>query len=282
MDFLNSPLSREEYREYQYLQIKFVSVDKLDEKEQKRYDELHDKYIKYQEHKYRLKLYQEEKAHQQKIIDQIKPYCKFKSTFVKGGISKQTGEYDTFYDIEIESYPLMEILDLKIKKEINKYHKLLGRSFNLSNYVYYKKELAEYHYFIEYFIPAIQEAYDDYLRENFYGKSGEHNYIPCKKFQIDWFDEVFVTDEEKILTTFQKWIKDIKEKEQNKWNNFEWKLSELESWEKAWIDYVECKSIERFYNMCKDIRRNPEEFPGIKNYIEYLKEAEKILHRKFI
>ena len=118
--------------------------------------------------------------------------------------------------------------------------------------------------------------------DDFYGNNGEYYYIPCKKFQIDWFDEVFVTDEEKIPTTFQKWIKDIKEKEQNKWSNFEWKLPEPESWEKAWIDYVECESIERFYNMCKDIRRNPEEFPGIKNYIEYLKEAEKILHRQFI
>ena len=282
MDFLNSPLSREEYIEYQYLQSKYIFDKNLDEKEQKRYDELQEKYIKYREYKYRLRLWQEEKEHQQNIIDQIKPYCKFKATFVKGGISNQTGEYDAFYDIEIESYPLMKILDSKTRNEIDKYNKLRGRSKNLSDYACYKQELAEYHYFIDFFEPALNQAYEDYLKENFYGKHGEHNYVPCKKYQIDWFDEVFITDKEKIPTTFQKWIKDIKEKEDKRWGDYRYKLPEPESWERAWIDSIEYGTKQEFYNFCCDLRKNPEDYPDISNYIEYLNEASKIIGKKFI
>lgn len=282
MPLSNNSLSREEFREYQYLQSKYIFGKNLNENEQKRYDELHEKYIK--DHEYKLHLIKciKEKEHQQKIIDKIKPQCKFKSTFVKGCISKQNGEYCAFYDVEIVSYPPVHIYDSKINYEIDKYNKLRGRSKNLSIYAINRQSLAEYHYIINFFLPALKEAYEDYLNEHFHGKEGEYNGIRCKKFQIDWFDEIFITDKDKIETAFQRWMKDIEIKYNEYWRNLpDKKLPEPESWERAWIDSVEYKTQKQFYYFCRDLMKCPEKY-GIKNHKEYLQEAGKIIGRKFI
>lgn len=283
MDYLNSPLSREEYREYQYLQYKFIfDKTKLNDKEQKRYDKLYEKYVKECERKERLRKWREEEEYKEEIFKLIKPKCKFVSKFVKGGISRQTGEYAAFYDIEIYEFPLLEIYDKNINNQINKYHKLRGYSQNLSMYACYKQELAENRYAQYYFLPAIEAAYKDYLDENFYGKEGFENGISCKKYQIDWFDEVFVADK-KIHTRFQRWYDHLYKQIENRWKDLiNTELQEPESWEKAWIDSIEYESKHQFYNFCCDLRKNPNDYEGIKNPKEYLQEASKIIGRKFI
>lgn len=280
----NNSLSREEFREYQYLQSKHIFDKNLDENEQNRYDELQEKYVKECEYKFHFSEYIKEKEHRQQIINKIKPQCKFKSTFVKGCISKQTGEYYSFYDVEIVSYPPVHIYDSKINYEIDKYNKLRGRSKNLSIYAINRQSLAEYHYIMNFFLPALQEAYEDYLNEHFCGKEGEYDGIHCKKFQIDWFNKIFITDGNKIETAFQKWIKDIEAKYNERYRNlFSKKLPELESWERAWIDSVEYKTQKQFYYFCRDLMKCPEKhLEGIKNPKEYLQEAGKIIGRKLI
>ena len=276
-------MNSKEVREYQYLHYKFIFDKNLDEKEKERYNELQEKYIAECERKFRFRKYLEEEEYRKEIFQKIKPECKFKSKFVKGGISGQTDEYDAFYDIEIYSYPLMKIYDNKINNQICKYHKIRGISKYLSTYACYKQSLWEYHYLIFFFLPAINEAYEDYVRENFYGKKGYENGMSCKKFQIDWFDEVFVTDEEKILTSFQIWYKDLYDKKHKQWTEIhEWKHEEPESWERAWIDSVEYDTKQEWYYFCEDLKRNPEDYPDISNPIEYLKEANKITGKKFI
>ena len=276
----NQQISREELIEYEFLKYKFIYERDLNENEKKRYDELSEKYLKEWERKARWNKIIAEENHKKEIFDKIKPECKFKSKFIKGGISRQTGEYDAFYDIEIYSYPLMKIYDNKINNQINKYHKIKGRSKYLSTYAYYKQNLLEYNYLIFFFLPAINEAYEDYVKENFYGKEGFENGISCKKFQIDWFDEVFIA-KEKMPTSFQTWYKDLYDKNQKQWSEiYEWEYGEPQNWERAWIDSIEYGTKQEFYIFCCNLRKNPEDYPSISNPIEYLKEAEKIIGRK--
>lgn len=182
------------------------------------------------------------KKHRQVIYDKIKPLCKFKSHIVRRAQSRQTGEKCVFWDIEIESMPLIQIFDIKTKNELDKWNKIRGRSTNLSMYAIYKSEMAMNIYIMGYFLPGIQAAYDNYVHENFYGKDGEYNGEPCKNFQLDWFDEVFVS-KEKYLTGFQKWFEDIKYHYQKCRKDLcDYKFPEPESWEKAWIDSIESET----------------------------------------
>ena len=136
-----------------------------------------------------------------------------------------------------------------------------------------------------YIIPALEYAYDNYLKENFYGKEVEFEeypgyFVKAKAYQIDWFDEVYVSNE-KFKTSFQKKIEDIKEKYKIK-NDWEYpKQHEPESWERAWIDYVERYDIDDYLFNCQEMINHPENYSGIKNIDEYIREAEKITHRKF-
>ena len=83
-------------------------------------------------------------------------------------------------------------------------------------------------------------------------------FTKAKAFQIDWFDEVYIADK-KIETIFQKKIKEIEEQYQSKIDNFKYpKEYEPESWEKAWIDYVERYDIHRYINDCQDMINHPE------------------------
>ncbi len=224
--------------------------------------------------------YIEQKAKREAIYKEITKDIKFVSKFVKKCQSRQTSEKTVFYDIDIEKMPLSKPYG-EFHNLINKYNKIIGRSTNLSMYACIKYDELLDNSILTYIIPAVKWAYENYVRENFYGKEIEFEGEICKAFQIDWFDEVYVADE-KIPTTFQKKIEEIEEKYRNKpYCNYYEKYNP-ESWEMAWIDYVERYDIHRYVFDCQNMRKHPKEYPHIKNHKEYLKEAEKILHKKFI
>ena len=269
-------MTHSENNEYQYLQYKFITSDELSEDDRKRFDELQEKFIKNREYQIHWAKVIEERRHKQEVFEKIKPLCEFKSTFVKKCQSRQTGEKCVFYDIELVKWPSVQVYDTETYNRLNKYNKIRGRSKWLSYYACYKEEIIMNNYICYYFLPAINAAYEDYVRDNFYGKDGEYYGEKVMNFQIDWFDEVFVADE-KIPTTFQKWYE-----EQRKHYDklIDWKGGEPESWEKAWVDYVERYDIHRYVYDCKDMIRHPENYSHIKNIQEYIKEAEKILHKR--
>ena len=225
----------------------------------------------------------EERSKREAIYKEITKNVKFVSKFVKKCQSRQTGEKTVFYDIDIEKMPTQRVWG-EFNTQYNKYHKLLGRSLNLSMYKSIKQGEILNNSVRCYVIPAIKWAYDKYIRENFYGKYIEFEeypgyFVKCKAYQIDWFDEVYVA-KEKIKTSFQKKIEEIEYKYRIR---TDWKYPtqyEPESWEKAWIDYVERYDIHDYLFTCNDMIMHPDKYSGIKNIDEYIREAEKILHRK--
>jgi len=225
----------------------------------------------------------EEKSKREAIYEEITKDVKFVSKFIKKCKSRQTGEKTVFYDIDIEKIPTQRIWG-EFNTQYNKYHKLLGRSLNLSMYISIKQGEILNNSVRCYVIPALKRAYDKYVEENFYGKEIEFEeypgyFVKCKAFQIDWFDEVYVA-KEKIKTSFQKKIEEIEHKYRVR-TDWEYpKQYEPESWEKAWIDYVERYDIHSYLYNCKDMIMHPDKYSGIKDIDEYIREAEKILHRK--
>ena len=223
--------------------------------------------------------YAEQKTRQEAIYNQITKDVKFISKFVKKCQCRQSGEKTVFYDIDIEKMPSVNFYGEFIQLA-NKYDKLQGRSVNLSMYASIKREILINDSVRTYIIPAVERAYDKYVHENFYGKEIEFEGEKVKALQIDWFHEIYISNE-RFETTFQKKIKDIKEKYNNK-NLYDClKKYEPESWERAWIDYVERYDIHDYLFNYQNMIDNPEEYLGIKNIEEYIKEAEKITHRKF-
>lgn len=227
--------------------------------------------------------YVENKRQQEAIYKAITKDIKFVSKFVKKCQSRQTGEKTVFYDIDIVKMPLEGVWG-EFNAPYNKYHQLLGRSLNLSTCASIKQSMLFNDSVRCYIIPAIKWAYENYVRENFYGKEIEFEehpgyYIKCKAFQIDWFDEVYIA-KEKIKTSFQKKIEKIEEKYKRETYCEYFKQYEPESWERAWIDYVERYDIHDYLYNCKDMIMHPENYSGIKDIPQYIKEAEKILHKK--
>ena len=223
--------------------------------------------------------YAEQKAKQETIYNKITKDTKFVSKFVKKCQCRQSGEKTVFYDIDIEKMPSINFYGEFIQLA-NKYDKLQGRSVNLSMYASIKREILINDSVRTYIIPAVERAYDKYVHENFYGKEIDFEGEKVKAFQIDWFHEIYISNE-RFETTFQKKIKDIKEKYNNK-NLYDClKEYEPESWERAWIDYVERYDIHDYLFNCQNMIDHPENYSGIKNIKEYIKEAEKITHRKF-
>lgn len=227
-----------------------------------------------------------DKKKTEEIYEQITKDVKFISKFVKKAQSRQTGEKTVFYDINIEKMPLEGTWG-EFNQLYNKYNDLRGRSINLSIYVSIKQSMLINDSVICYIIPALKYAYENYVRDNFYGKEIEFEdypgiFIKAKAYQIDWFDEVYVA-KEKIKTSFQKNIEELRKHYQLKYNEiFEYlKEHELESWEKTWIDYVERYDIHDYLFNCQNMIEHPEYYSGIKNINEYIMEAEKITHRKF-
>lgn len=51
--------------------------------------------------------------------------------------------------------------------------------------------------------------------------------------------------------------------------------------EKAWIDmYIDFNTAEEFIKHCHDIMESPDTYAGLKNYKDYIDEAQKILRRR--
>ena len=153
-----------------------------------------------------------DKKKTEQIYKQITKDVKFISKFVKKAQSRQTGEKTVFYDIDIEKMPL-ECTWGEFNQLYNKYNDLRGRSINLSIYVSIKQSMLINDSVICYIIPALKYAYENYVRDNFYGKEIEFEdypgiFIKAKAYQIDWFDEVYVA-KEKIKTSFQKILKNL-------------------------------------------------------------------------
>ena len=213
-----------------------------------------------------------------KIYDEIIKNINFISKPVKTCISRQTGEQTIFYDIDIEKMPNIELY-WEFIGIYDKYNLLRGRSLNLSTYASFRQQIILYDSAIVYIIPALKEAYEKYVSENFYGKDIDLKGVKGKAFQLDWFNEVYVTDK-KFKTSFQTKIEEIENSYRLKANIELPKDYALESWEMAWVDYVERYNINDYVFKCKDILKNHTKYPAIKDYIEYIKEAEKILHRK--
>ena len=229
--------------------------------------------------------YAEDKRKREVIYKAITKDIKFISKFVKKCQNRQTGEKTVFYDIDIVKMPQEDTWG-EFSQLYSKYHLLRGRSLNLSMYAYIKQSMLLNDSVSCYIIPAVKWAYKNYLSENFYGKEIEFEeypgyFVKCKAYQIDWFDEIYIyISKEKIKTSFQKKIEEIEEKYKREtyWEYF--KQYEPESWERAWIDYVESHDVRYYLYNCKDMLRHPENHSEIKDIPRYIKEAEKILQRK--
>ena len=277
-------MTRGENTEYIYLQYKFANKDNISEKDKLRLDELQKKYIEENKKRAYWNKYIEDKKRDEEIYKQITKDVKFVSKLIKKAQSRQTGEKTVFYDIDIEKFPKIRTCGEYIKLA-DKYNYLRGRSLNLSMYASIKQSMFLDSSVRFYIIPALKYAYDNYLKENFYGKEVEFEeypgyFIKAKAYQIDWFDEVYISNE-KFKTSFQKKIEEIEEKYKIK-NDWEYpKEYEPESWERAWIDYVERYDIHDYLFNCQEMINHPENYSGIKNIDEYIREAEKITHRKF-
>ena len=277
-------MTKGENTEYFYLQYKFAIKDNISEKDKLRLDELQKKYIEENRKRAYWNKYAEDKRKAEEIYKQITKDIKFVSKFVKKAQSRQTGEKTVFYDIDIEKFPEIRTWGEFIKLA-DKYNYLRGRSLNLSMYASIKQSMFLDDSVRFYIIPALKYAYENYVKDNFYGKEVEFEEYPgyftkVKAFQIDWFDEVYVSNE-KFKTSFQKKIEEIEEKYKIK---NDWKYPneyEPESWEIAWIDYVERYDIHDYLFNCQEMINHPENYSGIKNIDEYIEEAEKITHRKF-
>lgn len=278
-------MNDKEYKEYWHLTYKYANSNDISEKDKLRLDELQEKFAEEYKRKAAFNKYLEDKKKKEEIYKQIAKDIKFVSKFVKKAQSRQTGEKTVFYDIDIEKLPIIKPYGEFIQLS-NKYDKLKGRSLNLSMYASIKQSMFFDDSATCYIIPALKYAYENYLKENFYGKEVEFEeyhgcFVKAKAFQIDWFDEVYIA-KEKIETTFQKKIKDLEKHYQSKIDKFKYpKEYEPESWERAWIDYVERYDIHDYLFNCQNMIDHPENYSGIKNIEEYIKEAEKITHRKF-
>jgi len=277
-------MTRGENTEYLYLQYKFASQDNISEKDKLRLDELQKKYIEENRKRAYWNKYVEDKKRDEEIYKQITKDVKFISKFVKKAQSRQTGEKTVFYDIDIDKLPQLRTWGEYIRLA-DKYNYIRGRSLNLSMYASIKHSMFLDSSVRFYIIPALKYAYENYLKENFYGKEVEFEeysgiFIKAKAYQIDWFDEVYVSNE-KFKTSFQKKIEEIEEKYKIK-NDWKYpKEYEPESWEKAWIDYVERYDIHDYLFNCQEMINHPENYSGIENIDEYIREAEKITHKKF-
>ena len=278
-------MTESENTEYFYLQYKFANKNELSEKDKLRLDELQKKYIEENRKKAYWDKYIEDKRKAEEIYKQITKDVKFVSKFVKKAQSRQTGEKTVFYDIDIDKLPQLRTWGEYIRLA-DKYNYLRGRSLNLSMYASIKHSMFLDSSVRFYIIPALKYAYENYLKENFYGKEVEFEeypgyFIKAKAYQIDWFDEVYVSNE-KFKTSFQKKIEEIEEKYRFR-TDWEFpKQYEPESWEKAWIDYVERYDIHNYLYNCKDMLIHSENYSGIKDIPQYIKEAEKILHKRII
>ena len=277
-------MTESENTEYFYLQYKFANKDNISEKDKLRLDELQKKHIEENRKRAYWNKYAEDKRKAEEIYKQITKDVKFVSKFVKKAQSRQTGEKTVFYDIDIDKLPQLRTWGEYIRLA-NKYNYLRGRSLNLSMYASIKHSMFLDSSVRFYIIPALKYAYENYVRDNFYGKEVEFEeypgiFIKAKAYQIDWFDEVYVSNE-KFKTSFQKKIEEIEEKYKIK-NDWKYpKEYEPESWERAWIDYVERYDIHDYLFNCQEMINHPENYSGIKNIDEYIREAEKITHRKF-
>ena len=274
-----------ENKELFFLEYKYGIKNDISEKDKLRLDELEKKHREDHIHELSLNKYIEDKRKAEEIYKQITKDVKFVSKFVKKAQSRQTGEKIVFYDIDIEKLPQIRTWGEFIRLA-DKYNYLRGRSFNLSLYAAIKSRMFLDDSVRVYIIPALKYAYENYVRDNFYGKEIDFEeypgyFIKAKAFQIDWFDEVYIADK-KIETTFQKKIKELEEQYHSTSYNFEYlKEHEPESWERALIDYVERYDIYNYIFNCQEMINHPENYSGIKDIDEYMREAEKILHRKF-
>ena len=124
-----------------------------------------------------VRKYVENKRQREAIYKAITKDIKFISKFVKKCQNRQTGEKTVFYDIDIVEIPQADTWGEFIQL-YSKYHLLRGRSLNLSMYAYIKQIMLLNDSVRCYIIPAVKWAYENYVRENFYGKEIEFEEYP--------------------------------------------------------------------------------------------------------
>lgn len=229
--------------------------------------------------------------HEQEIRDKIKEHLKFTKKYIRKARSRQDGSCHAFFDIILDKDSVNKALnttyDYEIFNKIERCNKARGRSYAISAYASYVQYLEYHSYICKYVLTAINEAYrkfvNDLLDSEYELDAADDNWdihtYKCKSWPISWFNEVFISDE-KFKTSAETFIEELEEK-YKKWPEFPKDMPEPIDREKAWIDrYIDFNTTEEFIMHCHDIMESPDTYAGLKNYKDYIDEAQKLLHKR--
>lgn len=231
--------------------------------------------------------------HEQEIRDKIKEHLKFTKKYVRKGRSKQNGSCHAFFDIILDKDSVNKAMntmyDVESFNKIERCNKARGRSYAISAYASYIQNLERHSYICKYVLSAINETYRKFVNElldsEYELEAADDNWdvhtYKCKSWPISWFNEVFISDE-KFKTSAETFIEELEEK-YNKWPELPKGMPEPTDREKAWIDrYIDFNTTEEFIMHCHDIIESPETYVGLKNYKDYIDEAQKILGKRIL
>lgn len=229
--------------------------------------------------------------HKQQIRDKIKKHLQFSKKYVRNGRSKQDGSCHVFFDIILDKDSVTRAMntmyDDKSLNKIERCNKARGRSYVISTYASYTQSLEQYWYIKLYVLQAIEEAYKEFidgLLNSEYELEALNNDLvfekhTCKCWPISWFNEVFISDE-KFKTSAETLIEELEEKYAYA-PELPKNMPEPTDREKTWIDrYIDFDTIEEFIIHCHDIMDSPDTYAGLKNYKDYIDEAQKIIGRR--
>lgn len=229
--------------------------------------------------------------HEQEIRDKIKEHLKFTKKYIRKGRSRQDGSCHAFFDIILDKDSVNKAMntmyDLESLNKIERCNKARGRSYAISAYASYVQYLEYHSYICKYVLSAINEAYrkfvNDLLDSEYELEAADDNWdihtYKCKSWPISWFNEVFISDE-KFKTSAETFIEELEER-YKKWPELPKDMPEPTDREKAWIDrYIDFNTTEEFIIHCHDIMESPDTYTGLKNYKDYIDEAQKLLHKR--
>jgi hypothetical protein len=229
--------------------------------------------------------------HEQGIKDQIKKHLKFTKKYVRKARSRQDGSCHAFFDIVLDKDSVNKAMntmyDTQTCNKISRCDKARGRTYAISAYASYVQNLERHSYICKYVLSAINEAYrkfvNDLLDSEYELDAADDNWeihtYKCKSWPISWFNEVFISDE-KFKTSAETFIEELEE-QYHEWPKLPKDIPEPTDREKAWIDrYIDFDTTEEFIMHCHDIMESPDIYAGLKNYRDYIDEAQKILGRR--
>ena len=228
---------------------------------------------------------------EQGIRDKIKEHLKFTKKYVRKGRSRQDGSCHAFFDIILDKNSVNKAMntmyDIESFNKIERCNKARNHSYAISAYACYVQDLERHAYICKYVLSAINEAYrkfvNDILDSDYELQAADDNWdvhtYKCKSWPISWFNEVFISDD-KFKTSAETFIEELEEK-YNKWPELPKDMPEPTDREKAWIDrYIDFNTIQEFIMHCQDIMESHDTYAGLKNYKDYIDEAQKIIGRR--